>query len=275
MTAPDPHAPLFDMDVPRSPTPVEQLLALAGLHTRHNDRIDLLLHGHPHPGPDTYTASAHGLERETLACVRAIQQQRLPAVEPVPSTLVRLRQIAYLSGGAARYLGTAQHSLPTEDEPGLPLDRRRGAGQMVALARELTALASPAIIESAVHLAPRFRTQAPGRAAAVDGSQRGVLLMVARGHLTIVGQGDRVYGDSVPVDAQALHSLHDQRLLISEPASVPPLFPGGPLRDRAHLTALGISALSTILHSSTVRPAGSALLPTASLGPADTGHTRR
>ncbi|CAM5385391.1 putative protein OS=Streptomyces fumanus OX=67302 GN=GCM10018772_25040 PE=4 SV=1 [Streptomyces fumanus] len=44
MTPPAPDGtPLFDVDVPMPRPPVEQLLALAGLYTRHNDRIDLLL----------------------------------------------------------------------------------------------------------------------------------------------------------------------------------------------------------------------------------------
>ncbi|MET9832785.1 hypothetical protein ABZ078_26575 [Streptomyces sp. NPDC006385] len=102
-TPPDPdHAPLSDVDVPVPPTPVERLLALADLYTQHNDRIDLTLSGCAPHDPDASVALARRLEREALACIKTVRQQRLPPIEPVSSAVVRLKQIAYLTSGATR-----------------------------------------------------------------------------------------------------------------------------------------------------------------------------
>ncbi|MEU9443239.1 hypothetical protein AB0D42_20455 [Streptomyces sp. NPDC048304] len=252
-TPPDPdHTPLFDVDAPVPLTPVERLLALADLYTQHNDRIDLLFAGRASHDPDAYVSSARRLERETLASIKAVRQQRLPAIEPVTSAVVRLKQIAYLTSGATRYLTAAQQALPEGDaEPARP-DPRRGLGQYLRLARELTALAPAAVVESTTHIAARLperarsNTTVPG----MDATQRGTLLEVARGHVIVTEQyGQRGYGHTVTVDIDVLRHLEDQNLVTREPASAPPFFPGGPLRDRVRLTSLGLSVLSTVINS--------------------------
>ncbi|MFJ4688857.1 hypothetical protein [Streptomyces sp. NPDC088789] len=277
MTPPDPGAsPFFEVSVPEPPTPVERLLALAALYTRHNDRIDLLFSGRAHPDADAYAASARRLERETLACLKAIRQQRLPPIGLIPSTIVRLKQIAHLTGGAARYLTAAQQALPTEDAKSYRPDRRRGFGQYVDLARDLTALASPAIVESAGHIDRRLRGSA--RTTTVTGigaPERDVLLQVARGHVIAAGQGERLYRHAVSVDIETLHSLQALHLVTPEPASAPPLFPGGPTRDRIHLTTLGISALSTVINTPDPKPTRSPPLPAPAPGAAGITRTRR
>jgi hypothetical protein len=106
------HGPLFDVDAPVPLTPVERLLALADLHTQHNDRIDLLLAGRASCDLDASVSSARRLEREALASLKTVRQQRLPAIEPVASAALRLKQIAYLTSGATRYLTAAQRALP-------------------------------------------------------------------------------------------------------------------------------------------------------------------
>ncbi|RZU45766.1 hypothetical protein EV284_0415 [Streptomyces sp. BK022] len=281
-SAPD-DAPLFDVDVLAPPTPVELLLALAGLYTRHNDRLDLLLFGRPpHPDPDACAASAHRLDRETFAAITAIRQQSLPAIEPVTDAVVRLKQLAHLTAGATRYLTAAQQVQPPRDAEHTRLDPRSGFARHVRLARELTALAPLTITDSAVHIAARLPTRArstttvPG----MDAERRGALLDVARGHIAVTGHDghQRVYPHNTAVDAEMLRHLEADGLLTCEPASAPPLFHGGPPRDRARLTALGTRALSTVIvfpHYLS-RPAGStAPMPAPAPGAPATARTRR
>ncbi|KUO04631.1 hypothetical protein [Streptomyces caeruleatus] len=254
-TSPDPdHTPLFDVDVPVAPTPVERLLALAGLYTQHNDRLDLLLFGpSPRPDPDACAASAHRLDRETLACITALRRQPLPAIEPVKNAVVRLKQLAYLTGGATRYLTAAQHVRPLDDADHTHPDLRRGFGQYVRLARELTALAPLTIIESAYPIAGRLPSRARSTTTipTMDADRRTALLEIARGHIAVTGHDEhqRVHGHTVAVDTEMLRHLEAEGLVTREPASAPPFFPGGPPRDRARLTTLGTRALSTVLVS--------------------------
>ncbi|MEU0331219.1 hypothetical protein [Streptomyces sp. NPDC006233] len=251
-TPPDPdHAPLFDVDAPVPLTPVERLLALADLYTQHNDRIDLLLAGRASCDLDASVSSAGRLEREALASIKTVRQQRLPA-EPVASAVVRLKQIAHLTSGATRYLTAAQRALPPDDaEPPRP-DPRRGFGQYLRLARELTALAPAAIVESATHIAPRVpdRARSTTTVPGMDAVQRDTLLEVARGHVIVTEQyGQRGYGHTVAADIDVLRHLEAQDLVTREPASAPPLFAGGPLRDRVRLASLGFSVLGTVINS--------------------------
>ncbi|MFF8482005.1 hypothetical protein [Streptomyces antibioticus] len=265
------------MDVPDPLTPVERLLALAGLYTQHHDRIDVLLAGRARPDTDAYVACARHLEREAHAGVKPVRQQRLPAIEPVTSALVRLRQIAYLTGGATRYLATAQQTLPTQDAEHTHPDRHRGFGPYVRLARELTELAPLAIVEAALHIAARLPGHARGTTpvAGIDAAQRNALLEVARGHVTVSEQGQRVYGHTITVDNELMRHLEAQQLVHRTIGSAPPAFPGGPVRDRACLTAIGVSTLSTVLNTplysglSAARPAA-AVFPTAA--PATRAH---
>ncbi|MFF3501132.1 hypothetical protein [Streptomyces sp. NPDC003247] len=252
-TSPDPDlTPMFDVDVPVPLTPVERLLALAGLYTQHNDRIDLLFAGRAAAVPDTYVSSARRLERDSLACVKTIRQQRLPAIEPVTSAVVRLKQIAYLTSGATRYLTSAQQALPPGDAQHVRPDPRSGFGQYVRLARELTALAPAAVVECATHLAERLPDRARSRTtvSGMDRAQRDTLLEVARGHVIVTGQYEQPgYGRTVPVDVDVLRHLQSQGLVTCEPASAPPFFTGGPPRNRVRLPALGLAVLSTVIAS--------------------------
>ncbi|MER6531645.1 hypothetical protein [Streptomyces sp. NPDC001508] len=250
-TPPDPdHAPLFHVVAPVPLTPVERLLALADLYTQHNDRIDLLFSGHAHPAPDAYMSSAHRLEREALACIKDVRQQHLPAIEPVAGAVVRLKQTAYLTSGATRYLTAAQQALPSQDAEDARPDPHRGFGQYIRLARELTALAPLAIVESASHIAHRLSARARNSSTVtgLDAAQHNALLEVARGHITVAEQhGHRVHGHTTTVTAEVLRHLEAQDLVTRQPASTPPHFPGGVPRDRVRLTALGISTLSAVI----------------------------
>ncbi|MEV6807789.1 hypothetical protein [Streptomyces sp. NPDC051132] len=249
-TPPDPDTPLFDVDAPVALTPVERLLALADLYTQHNDAIDLLFTGRAPLPPDAYVSSSHRLERETLASIKAVRQQHLPAVEPVTSAVVRLTQTAYLTGGATRYLAAAQQAVPDKDAEGRRPDPRRGFGQYLRLARELTALAPAAIVASATQIATRLPQRARSTTAVpgLDTAQRGALLEVAQGHVAVTDQyNQRGYRHTVPVSVDVLRHLEAQGLVERESTTVPPLFPHGPSRDRVRLTALGIAVLSTVI----------------------------
>lgn len=254
-TSPDPdHTPLFNVDVPVPATPVERLLALADLYTRHNDKLDILALGRtPHGEPDAYAASARRLEREALTCIQAVRQQPLPAIEPVTSAVVRLKQIAYLTSGATRYLTAAQHVWPPDGAQHERPDPRRGFGQYMRLARELTALAPLTVVESAIHIAGRLprRARSTTTVPGLEEDHRGAMLEVARGHIAVTGYDghQRVYGHSLALDVEMLRHLEAQDLVIREPGAAPPFFRGGPPRDRARLTASGISALSAVIDS--------------------------
>lgn len=276
MTTPPSPDPLFPMNAPDPLTPVERLLALAGLYTQHNDRIDLLFSGRATVRPDAYVASALCLEREALACVKTVQQQHLPAIEPVTSAVMRLKQIAYLTGGATRYLTAAQHALPDDVHLARP-HARRGFGQHIRQARELTALAPAAVVESAEHIAARLagRTRTSASIPDMDAAQRSVLLEVARGHILVTEQyGQRGYGHSVSVDVKVLHHLEAQGLVIREVATAPPFLSGGPPRDRVCLTSPGLSALDSVIDTP-MRTSPSPTLPVPSPAAAATARARR
>ncbi|MEU5083708.1 MULTISPECIES: hypothetical protein [Streptomyces] len=249
-TPPDPDTPLFDVAAPAALTPVERLLALADLYTQHNDAIDMLFAGRAPLPEDAYVSSSHRLERETLAGIKAVRQQSLPAVEPVTSAVVRLKQTAYLAGGATRYLTAARQARPADDAGPAHPDPRRGFGQYLRLARELTALAPATIVASAAQIAARLpqRARSTTTVPGLDAAQRGALLEVAQGHVAVTDQyGQRAYGHSVPVPVDVLRHLEAQGLVERQSTTVPPLFPGGPSRDRVRLTTLGTCVLSTVI----------------------------
>jgi hypothetical protein len=177
---------------------------------------------------------------------------------------VRLKQCAYPSGGAARYLTAAQHALPPDAPDQHRPALRRGTDQYVRLARELTPpqTAVDAASRIAGHL-PRpapTNTLVPG----LDPAQHSVLLEVARGHLAVgedLGR-QRVHYHHVIVGIDRLRQLEAQGLTTREPSAAP-FFRGGPPRDRARLTALGIATLGA--H---IEPAPqSILLPAEALSP--------
>ncbi|MFE9905020.1 hypothetical protein [Streptomyces achromogenes] len=251
-TPPDPDTPLFDVDAPVALTPVERLLALADLYTQHNDAIDLLFTGRAPLPEDAYVSSSHRLERETLASIKAVRQQCPPTVEPVTSAVVRLKQTAYLAGGATRYLTAAQQARPADDaEPAHP-DPRRGFGQYLRLARDLTALAPATIVTTATQIATRLpqRARSTTTVPGLDTAQRGALLEVAQGHVAVTDQhGQRAYSHTVLVSVDVLRDLEAQGLVERGSATVPPLYPGELSLDRVRLTALGIAVLSTVINT--------------------------
>jgi hypothetical protein len=252
MTTPSDDALLFDVDVPAPPTPVGRLLALADLYTQHNDKVDLLLFGRAEEqDPSDYAASARRLERESLAAVKAIQDQRLRASDRLSDAVVRLKQLAYLSGGATRYLTAGQQALPPADteheRPGL----HRRVGRYAWLARELTALAPREAVECAARIAGEMRRRSPAGTTADDlgPEQRGVLLEVACGHICVARDLGRqhVYFRYTFVGVDMLRQLEAQGLISREAASAPPSFRGGLPRDRVRLTARGIAALGALI----------------------------
>ncbi|MFC8567330.1 hypothetical protein ACFUIW_16385 [Streptomyces sp. NPDC057245] len=166
------------------------------------------------------------------------------------SAVVRLKQIAYLSSGATRYLTSAQQATPPHDAPHARLDLRRGSGQYVRLARELTALAPAAVVECATHIAARLpaRARTGATVPGMDTAMRATLLDVARGHVIVTEQYEQPgYGHTVSVDVNVLRHLESQGLVSRELASAPPFFNGGPPRDRVRLTSSGLAALGTVL----------------------------
>ncbi|MEV5878086.1 hypothetical protein AB0L75_28435 [Streptomyces sp. NPDC052101] len=278
MTTPPDDALLFDVDVSVPPTPVGRLLALADLYTQHNDKVDLLLFGRAaDPDPSDYAASARRLERETLAAIKAIQDQRLRASDTVTDAVVRLKQLAYLSGGATRYLTAAQQTLPPADTANERPDPRRGLGQYARLARELTALAPREAVECAARIAGEMRRRRPAATAAapvdeLDPEQRSVLLEVACGHIAVARDLGRqhVYFRYTFVGVEELRRLDAEDLIARESASAPPSFRGGLPRDRVRLTARGIATLGALIEPPpTLRfPPAARPVPTAASQPA-------
>ncbi|MBJ7004841.1 hypothetical protein JG491_33070 [Streptomyces sp. CRPSP2-6A1] len=254
-TSPDPdHTPLFDMDAPVPPPPVEQLLALAGLYTQHNDRIDLWRHGRADLGTDAYAASARYLERATYACIKTVRKHRMPTVEPVTNAVVRLKQIAHLTSAAARYLTTALPFLSDADaERPLP-DPRRGFGQRVQLARELASLAPVAIIESATDIADALPRHACSSSPShgIDSVQYDLLFQVALGHVTVFEEIQYVRVHTTKAAPETLRELELRRLVCREPESAPPPYYGGEPFDRVRLTALGIALVSAVISCRTL-----------------------
>ncbi|KUM99921.1 hypothetical protein AQI95_36005 [Streptomyces yokosukanensis] len=275
MTTPPDDALLFEVDVPAPPTPVERLLALADLYTRHNDQLDALLIGRrPYADPSAHTTSAQRLERETLTAVNAVKAQRLRPCDTVANTVVRLKQLAYLSGGATRYLAAAQEALPGTGAEPEHLDPHRGVGQYVQVARELTGLAPGAAVDCASHIAGEMRCRSGTRAPThdLDPALCGALLEVARGHITVAEDLGRehVYWHTVVVGIERLRRLEAQDLITREPSSAPPAYRGGLPRARARLTAHGISTVGALIEpppqiSLLPRTAGSA--PSAASAP--------
>ncbi|MGW4345349.1 hypothetical protein ACWEL8_09755 [Streptomyces sp. NPDC004690] len=257
------------MDAPEPLTPVERLLVLADLYTQHNDRIDLLLTGSVPPDTDAYAASARRLEREAHHCVKTVRRQRLSPIEPVTSAVLRLTQIAYLTGGATRYLATAQQALPTQDAQHAYPDHRRGFGPYVRMARDLTALAPTAIVDAALAIAGRLPASARGNTTPVgiDRAQHGALLDVARGNVTVIERDQHAWGHTMTADNDLLRHLEDHQLVTRKAASAPPPFARAPLRARVQLTALGIAALSAAIDTRHLAPPAAAPAPAPAAAP--------
>ncbi|MFE0135990.1 hypothetical protein ACFWY6_31125 [Streptomyces sp. NPDC059037] len=242
MTEPPADALLFE--VPPPPTPVERLLALAGHYTQHNDMLDLLLADSAQPDPATHVAAAQGLAAETLAVIQAIRDERLYDSAELSDAVVRLKQLAYLSTASA--------------------------GHGPQLARELTALAPEAVLDSATRVAGEMRRRRLSNAPAPDESfsaaQHTALHEIARGHVVVTGSADRsyVHHRTARVLISTLRSLEAKDLIARKAKSAAPAYIGGPPQDRVHLTPTGATVLVTVLTLPPAAPAGPSPRPVTS-----------
>lgn len=189
---------------------------------------------------------------------------------------MRLKQLAYLSTEAARHLADAQDTLtaPARDtgteRPAVP----EAVGQRVQLARELTALAPEAAVESAGRIAGEMRRrQTPSGAPSEEltAVQRAALRAVARVHVVVNSSLDRHYVHSrdTRVPISTLRSLEAKDLVEREPKSAPPAYLRGPLQDRVRLTSGGAAAFAAFI----ALPPATAAGPTATARPAPTTPT--
>ncbi|WP_282793121.1 hypothetical protein [Streptomyces sp. CC224B] len=233
------HPPAAELlfEVPPPPTPVERLLALADRYTQHNDLLDLVLADNAEPDPATHVTSAQQLTSETLYAIKAVDDQQLYESADLSDAMVRLRQLAYLS---------------TASEAERP-----------QLARELTALAPEAVLDSATRVAGEMRRRRWSNAAVPDASfsdaQHTALHEIARGHVVVTGSADRryVHHRTARLLISTLRSLEAKDLIARKAKSAAPAYIGGPPQDRVHLTPAGVTALATVL----------ALPPAATAGP--------
>lgn len=251
---------LFDMPEPR--TPVELLLSLSGNYTRHNDALALFRPTHA-SGPElgAHANSAAQLAHESLAAVKAVQDQQLYASADLIDATVRIKQIAYLSSEAARHLAEAQAvvtaaSLTNPERTGPP----DGVDRQVQLAQELTALAPEAAIESATGIARETQRRRPAAAGASDGlaaAELSALHAAARGHVVMAQSLGRQYVHSRDgrVRIGTLRSLESKGLITREPATAPPAYDNGPAQDRIRLTAGGATAVAALLAAPPTAPA--------------------
>lgn len=248
-------------DVPEPLTPVERLLTLAGEFTRHNDTIDLIRPTADSP-PDleAHAGSANDLAHESLAAVKAVHDQQLYASADLVDALVRIKQLAYLSSEAARHLTEAQEALAAAPEhSGLP----EGVSHQIQLARELTALAAGAVVESATAIARETQRRRPAAATAaadLTPAELSALHAAARGHVVMTQSLGREYVHSRDhrVRISTLRSLESKGLIAREPGSAPPAFYSGLPQDRIRLTRGGTGAVAALLAVPTATPTISA-----------------
>ncbi|GGU55076.1 hypothetical protein GCM10010211_19700 [Streptomyces albospinus] len=239
MTQPPADALLFE--VPPPPTPVERLLALADHYTQHNDRLDLLLADSTKPDPAAHAGAAQNLTTETLAAIKAIHDERLYESAELSDAVVRLKQLVYLSTASA--------------------------GHGPRLARELTALAPEAVLDSATRVAGEIRRRRWSSTARSDASfsaaQQTALHEIARGHVVVTGTADRsyVHHRTARVLVGTLRSLESKDLIARTAKSAAPAFIGGPPQDRVHLTPAGVTVLAAHLTFPPATPAGPASRP--------------
>ncbi|MFE2361104.1 hypothetical protein [Streptomyces virginiae] len=252
-------------DVPEPPTPVERLLALAGDVTRHNDALYLFR-------PTATSGSALGahadsaaqLAHAALTAVQAVHDQQLYASADLIDAMVRIKQVTYLSGEAARHLAEAQAAvtaaaLADPELTGLP----DTAAEQIQLAQELTALAPEAAVESATGIARETHRRRPSATTATDGlatAELSTLHAVARGHVVMARSQGREYVHSRDgsVRIGTLRSLEGKGLIVRAPATAAPAFHGSPAQDRIRLTVRGAAAVAALL---TLPPAAPAAAP--------------
>ncbi|MEU6144148.1 hypothetical protein ABZ848_27815 [Streptomyces sp. NPDC047081] len=214
-------------DVPPPLTPVERLLLLAGQYTRHNDALDLLLREAPEREPQVHATSAQRLASDTRVAVKTIQDERLYDSIELAETLVRLKQLAFLSTASA--------------------------DSGVQAARELTALAPQAVVGCAASLNAEMRQRRWSTAAAPEArltaTQRTALEQIACGHVVASASLGREFTRSrePKVLMSTLRALEAKGLAVRTPASAPGAYIGAPAQDRVHLAPAGITALTSVL----------------------------
>lgn len=259
MTQPSAEGLLFDVPVP--PTPVERLLVLAGHFTRHNDTLGLLPTSSARPDLEAHAASAQHLADQTRAAIRAVEDQQLYASTELIDAVVRLKQLAYLSGEAARHLDHAA-TVPPAPAPvtdGELADVPGAVPGRITLARELTALAPEAAVESATRIAREIRRRRPPTATTaveLTALQYSALQEIVRGHIAVNESLGRQYVHSrdTRVLVSTLRSLEAKGLITREAKSALPAYYGGPPPDRMRLTTPGTTALAARIGLSPAAP---------------------
>ncbi|WP_371551335.1 hypothetical protein OG266_38235 [Streptomyces sp. NBC_00554] len=232
MTTPPTESWLFD--VPPPLTPVERLLRLADQYTRHNDALDLLFRTATSPEPQAHVASAKRLASDTRTAVKAIHDERLYESTELTETVVRLKQLAFLTTASAD-LG-------------------------VRAARELTALAPQAAVGCAATLATETRRRHWSTAIAPDerltAAQRTALAQIACGHVVASSSLGREFTRSrePKVLMSTLRALESKDLAERTPNSALGAYLGGPAQDRVCLTQAGVTALASVIGLPPARP---------------------
>ncbi|MCG7207283.1 hypothetical protein [Streptomyces arenae] len=236
MTEPPAESLLFDVAPP--PTPVERLLHLADQYTQHNDALDLFLGATNPPAPDAHVGSAQRLATDTQSAIKAIQDERLYESVELTETVMRLRQLAFLTSASA--------------------DLSAGA------ARELTALAPEAAVGCAVTLVSETRRRRWATAPAPDDRltavHRTALAEIACGHVVASSSLGREFTRSrePKVLMSTLRALETRGLAERTAGSAPAAYVGGPPLGRVRLTSAGITALASVID---VPPAGPSTAP--------------
>lgn len=232
-----------------------RLLALADQFTQHNDNLTRL---RPAYGAARGHASAAFLGSACREAVQAIQDQPIPPAPAVEEAAIRIKQLAYLTDGAARHLAEAKALLgapaPVPDQARTTQEISR----QIALAQELTALGPAAAMEAATAIALEMHRTSPSTAAVhLAPLERTALYAAARGHLAIGGSGDRehVHSRSRTVRIDTVLALEQQGLTSREHASAPAAFDGGPPQDRVRLTLSGAMAVASQLGRAPHAPA--------------------
>lgn len=232
MTEPPAESLLFDVAPP--PTPVERLLHLADQYTQHNDALDLLMRATDPPAPDAHAASAQRLATDTQSAIKAIQGERLYESVELTETVMRLKQLTFLTSASA--------------------DLSAGT------ARELIALAPEAAVSCAVTLAAETRRRHWATAPAPDDRltavQRTALAEIACGHVVSSSSLGREFTRSrePKVLMSTLRALETKGLAERTARSTHAAYVGGPPMDRVRLTSAGITALASVIDSPPARP---------------------
>jgi hypothetical protein len=251
MTTPPADGLLFD--VAALPTPVERLLLLADQYVQHTDTLDRLLRDTPPSEPDAHAASEQRLASATRTAIQTVADERLSARHELSDAMVRLQQLAFLSGAST-------------DRP-LPI------------ARMLTSLAPETVMVCADSVAFEIRrrwstTDAPDHQ--LTTTQYTALWEIACGHVVATSSLGRhyVHYRDERVLIATLRSLKTHGLAERAPKTAPSAYVGGPLQDRVRLTRTGTTALAAAMSRPTAtRPPGTAPAPT--LAPAATQAATR